>query len=566
MKASGILFLSGDNVLFTKRGMDGDPPGEWALPGGKIENGETAEQAAIRECEEEIGYSHVGPLIEISKSDVGGTEFTTFFTKCAPFTPVLNEENTEFKWTDIKSLPEPMHPGVTHVINSAALKKVMIKPMTELDIARQIQSGELTSPQRFGNVWLFDIRITGTGTSYRSKGDEFVYRPPQHYLTEDFLARCNGLPVIWQHPVNATLDSKEFADRIIGSIFIPYLKMEEKEVWGIAKIYDDEAADNMQTKQLSTSPTVVFQKLDGNSIIALDDGTNVLIEGNPSLLDHVAICENGVWDKGGEPSGVLSDCIIKGDSSMTPEELKAKADAEAKEKEESDAKAKADAEGDKMDKILAACDSIGKRMDAYDAKAKADAEEAELKNADPKQVAADKAKADAEAEEEEKKKADAQAKADADEIRKRVADVEAKLPKEVSDADFAAMADCQARADSVASAFGDSASRPVQGETVLGYRKRLAAKFKAHSKDYASVDISAITDPALFGIVENKIYADAMDAANSPVTAPGEGLREIKTRTAAGHQISTFKGNIGSWMGEFKADAFHVDKINTGVR
>jgi hypothetical protein len=108
--------------------------------------------------------------------------------------------------------------------------------------------------------------------------------------------------VIWEHPKAGKLDSKEFINRVIGTILLPYIQGEE--VWGIAKIYDDEAAMQMASKQLSTSPAVVFRQTDGNVQERLEDGSNLLIEGKPSLLDHLAICEEGVWDKGSPPAGV----------------------------------------------------------------------------------------------------------------------------------------------------------------------------------------------------------------------------------------------------------------------
>ncbi len=90
--------------------------------------------------------------------------------------------------------------------------------MDELELARLIAAGELSSPQRHMNVSLFDMRITGTGVAFRPAKREWVYRRPENYLTPDFLARCNGLPVIWIHPKGATLDSKEFSDRIVGTM------------------------------------------------------------------------------------------------------------------------------------------------------------------------------------------------------------------------------------------------------------------------------------------------------------------------------------------------------------
>lgn len=52
--AVGVVCLRGDEVLLIRRGT---PPrqGEWSLPGGRIEPGETATDAAIRELREETG-------------------------------------------------------------------------------------------------------------------------------------------------------------------------------------------------------------------------------------------------------------------------------------------------------------------------------------------------------------------------------------------------------------------------------------------------------------------------------------------------------------------------------
>jgi ADP-ribose pyrophosphatase YjhB (NUDIX family) len=52
----GIILLRGEDVLLIRRGK---PPGagQWSLPGGRQELGETAEEAARRELREETGLT-----------------------------------------------------------------------------------------------------------------------------------------------------------------------------------------------------------------------------------------------------------------------------------------------------------------------------------------------------------------------------------------------------------------------------------------------------------------------------------------------------------------------------
>lgn len=58
----GALAIKGDKVLLVKRGIE---PGKglWAPPSGFIDPGETAEQACLRELEEETGLT--GRIIEL---------------------------------------------------------------------------------------------------------------------------------------------------------------------------------------------------------------------------------------------------------------------------------------------------------------------------------------------------------------------------------------------------------------------------------------------------------------------------------------------------------------------
>ncbi len=609
-KAAGILFVSlNGNALFLKRGPGApDCAGCWDFPGGGREGEETPAETARREAREEIGFVPDGdmtPHVRTSSVPPGAVgvgapssilpvsngapialpeavDFTTFLQKVTnEFTPELDDEHEGFAWAPIGSPPEPLHPGCRVALDRLS--------MDELGVARAMAEGRLASPERYENVTLFAIRITGTDTAFRSKLGEFVYRRPEQYLTEEFLARCNGLPVVFKHPAKAILDSKEFGNRVVGTIFLPYIA--GTEVWGIAKIYDDDAIRLMTKGDLSTSPGVNFKDFSVNAKLTLEDGSKVLIEGKPSLFDHVAICELGVWDKGGEPSGIRSEA--REDSAMaTPEELKAKkdadeaeakkkADAEVEEKKKADAakkdgegeefeedkKKKADADaGTALDKKLSAmtdtvgklADSVGaiaKRMDDADQARKDADEESKRKAGDPEQLKADKAKKDAEedqkrkdAEEADKKKADA-AKADSEEIRKRIDTVASMIPKSIGDADYSAVTDAQARADEVFSVFGQSAPRPLQGETASLYERRAARLLKEHSPTWKKIDVdgTAFADDAAFGIVRDQIYAEAKATGMSPTTVEPGRMRMI-TRKTGGHEIHEFVGEPRSWM------------------
>lgn len=362
-RAAGILILNEHGqALFLKRGPGGDCPGCWCTPGGRIEDGETAIEAAVRETEEEAGIKidpaklklwtravkprettgaqptlpsgpqpsgWVAPPVVTAIETTGRppdagdralvldgeeVDFTTFITKMEGFIPVLGPEGAPehiaFSWAPCAAPPEPLHPGCRIALAMFGLD--------ELGIARAMAAGELTSPQHYKNVALFDIRITGTGVAFRNEKKvdgkvvrkaEWVFRRPENYLTDEFVQRCMGLPVIMQHPEKALLNSDEFGARVVGTIMLPYLKGDE--VWGVAKVYDADTIEILETEQMSTSPGVLLSGHDDHKI-TMEDGSLLLIEGKLDLLDHISICALGVWDKSGPATGVNS--IVVNDS------------------------------------------------------------------------------------------------------------------------------------------------------------------------------------------------------------------------------------------------------------
>jgi 8-oxo-dGTP pyrophosphatase MutT (NUDIX family) len=114
MQAAGVIITTPEGLaLFVKRGADGDHAGTWAWPGGRIEDGETAEEAAKREAFEEIGLSAEGDFEELDQKTDDEVTFTTFHHGVdEPFLPKLNREHTAYAWASLMEPPLPLHPGV----------------------------------------------------------------------------------------------------------------------------------------------------------------------------------------------------------------------------------------------------------------------------------------------------------------------------------------------------------------------------------------------------------------------------------------------------------------------
>lgn len=531
---SGIMFRQGKFVFLIQRSDDGT----WCPPGGTVEPGELAIDAARREVLEEVGYQYDGPLTPHS---VYG-DYLTFRAEVPErFEAKLNDESLAAGWFHIDDMPKPLHQPFAEMLAQQALN--------ETEVAALIADGTLSSPQFFINMWMFAIRVTGTGVTWRSADQQMAFRNPDDYLTPEFLQRVAGVPLIWLHPEKNKLDSDEFAKRVIGTLTNSWVA-DNGEVWAIARVYDAEAAEIMATRQLSTSPTVTYSEAQ-DSIIKID-GQPLLVEGSPVLLDHVAICEQGVWDKLLAPTGVKSDSIPNEAEKMDEEKIvalinkaidarMAKADSEA-----ADLKAKADAEeAAKKEKADA------EEKEAEEAKAKADVED---KAAKEKADAEEKEKADAE-------EVECMAKEKSDsELRQQIADLRSRIPTELSDEERNEVADAQVKADSVFSCFGKRAPVPLSGEKPLAYRRRLMIQLQEHSPDFKSVDLSSIADSALLSVAEKTIYADAQKSASLSV-GPGM-LREIKRADATGRQISTFEGDPAATWAPFQSGKRQVTSFN----
>lgn len=441
-------------------------------------------------------------------------------------------------------------------------------PLNETDVARRIRDGELMSPLKFSGFWLVDLRITGTGLAYRTKLREHVWRSPELYLNEAFLARCNGLPLVVNHPPSGRVDEAWFREHGAGSVVLPYIRGDE--VRAVCRLYGQDIVERILTEEMSTSPGVLLGK--EATELPAEDGETILIEGEPWLLDHIALVTKeqgalGVWDKGGEPSGITRPFNHE-DIQMDKDELKALL-------------------SDMFSPVKETVTALEGRMDSLEQTYQtAQAEAGADKIRADAQIDADKIRADAQAEAD-KIRADAQAEADdiradaqkdAEQLR---ADAQAEnTPDEPDgsearaddnpdetvrdDADEAALAEAQARADSACAACGVKPLSPFSGEKPLDYRRRVLKSLVKFSDQYKDLDVRTINDAAAMDIIEKSVFADAQASVSKRI-ASTVGSLIPRVRTDNGREIREYFGDMNTWLNRFKPASMTVmDNLNHG--
>jgi 8-oxo-dGTP pyrophosphatase MutT (NUDIX family) len=295
LSAAGIVYITGDKeILLLKRSGEGDHAGEWALPAGKVEEGEEPIDAARRESGEEIGMIpawNIG-LIDRTTSDEG-VDFSTFAQRVNKFDPMLNNEHSESGWYKLDALPEPLHPGVKKLFESKnpAMDE---KPTIALDRAT------VRSIDKDGRLHVAVTNISKANIcpylgkeipDYEALGLDpnkvyKLYRDPEELAKA--VKTFNNLPVLNKHVPVSTLDHQP--EHIIGttgseaSFEFPYLR-NSMSFWRQDAIDDIQAEDR---KELSSAYRYRADMTPGELDGVKFDGVMRDIEGN-----HVALVEEG---------------------------------------------------------------------------------------------------------------------------------------------------------------------------------------------------------------------------------------------------------------------------------
>lgn len=112
-------------LLLLQRASNKVEPGKWGVPGGKLEKGETPEQAAVRELSEETGISvesssqvrYVGALY-IRKPTVDYV-YHLFKVQVEQMPAIsLSNEHENYKWASLKDLEEmPLMTGGQEILD-----------------------------------------------------------------------------------------------------------------------------------------------------------------------------------------------------------------------------------------------------------------------------------------------------------------------------------------------------------------------------------------------------------------------------------------------------------------
>ena len=116
--AVGVLIRPNGDFLLTSR-----PPGKvyegyWEFPGGKLESGETVEQALRRELQEEIGIS-IGPVQawKVETVDYPHALVRLNFCKVFEWSDALHmHEGQTFAWQRLPVKVAPVLPGTLPVL------------------------------------------------------------------------------------------------------------------------------------------------------------------------------------------------------------------------------------------------------------------------------------------------------------------------------------------------------------------------------------------------------------------------------------------------------------------
>ena len=304
ISAAGVMYVNGNSVLLMKRAK-GDSEGMWAFPGGKLEDGETAEQAAIREAIEETGIEP-GNLQWIGYSDNGEVEFTTFLARIEKVDPKLNDEHTDFIWADLASLPQPLHLGVARTLKAYTANKATASPAGPVVAADSTDTARKADLNHYITVEKNPISRSGVfqymGRSIGApEPDKIynVYRPAEEF-TPETIDSFKLLPIVNDHtmlgPPEAGLVPAE--EKGVHGTTGESVLFEDGVLYATLKIFSETLASMIESGRtaLSLGYRCIYEKASGIFDGQMYEYIQRNLRGNHLALVDAARCDVAVLD------------------------------------------------------------------------------------------------------------------------------------------------------------------------------------------------------------------------------------------------------------------------------
>jgi 8-oxo-dGTP diphosphatase len=116
--AVGVLIASDGRFLLTSRPADKVYAGHWEFPGGKVEPGETIEQALRRELHEELGVT-IGAVQpwHVTLHDYPHALVRLHFCKVFDWSGAFDmRERQQMAWQELPVMVSPLLPGTLPVL------------------------------------------------------------------------------------------------------------------------------------------------------------------------------------------------------------------------------------------------------------------------------------------------------------------------------------------------------------------------------------------------------------------------------------------------------------------
>ena len=125
-----LLFFRGDQILIARRRNTGYRDGEYSVPAGHLDGGETVVSAGIREAREEVGLDLNASDLEFAgvMHRLEDDERVDFFLLVRAWSgePVNNEPEKcdDLRWVNVAALPQNTVPYVRRAVANHLSKRI----------------------------------------------------------------------------------------------------------------------------------------------------------------------------------------------------------------------------------------------------------------------------------------------------------------------------------------------------------------------------------------------------------------------------------------------------------